>query len=121
MAKLDLNVLDKKVASDQFQVIEFKGEMDKSNNVDVRTALTNFIESFPDKHLFFDLTYFDFVNSEGVGMLVAMYYKLKELGKDLVIISPQPRVLDVFNIIGLPKIVPIAQDLNDALTKVSNV
>lgn len=114
MAKLDLNVLANQT-TDNFQVIEFKGEMDKSNNLDVREALNKFIDSYGLNYLFFDLTYFDFINSEGVGMLVSMYYKMKKNNKNLFIINPQPRVLDVFNIIGLPKIVPVYDSLNSAI------
>lgn len=114
MAKLDLNVIVND-PTDVYQVIEFKGEMDKSNNLDVRSALNNFIENYKQKYLFFDLTYFDFVNSEGVGMLVSMYYKMKGLGKELYIINPQPQVEDVFNIIGLTKVVPIYPSIEVAL------
>ena len=121
MAKLDLNVLDKKSPDDKYKVIEFRGEMDKSNNLDVRNALTSFIESFNDPFLLFDLTYFNFINSEGVGLLVSMFYKLKTTNKSLIIVSPQPRILDVFNIIGLPQIVPVANDLEEALNKYVNV
>lgn len=114
MAKLDLNVLSS-VDSDLFQVIEFKGELDKSNNADVRIALSNFIESFSKQTLVFDLKYFDFINSEGVGMLVSFFYKLKTLNKSLLIVAPQPRVQDVLNIIGLSKIVPVYDSLQVAL------
>lgn len=118
MAKLDLNVIDKKSEADNFQIIEFRGEMDKSNNADVREALERFIDSYQNQYLIFDLKYFDFINSEGVGLMVAMFYKLKKMNKDLMIVSPQPSVFDVFNIIGLPKIVPTFDSLDEALVKV---
>lgn len=114
MAKLDLNVIVNN-PEDVYQIVEFRGEMDKSNNLDVRNALNTFIENYKLKYLFFDLTYFDFVNSEGVGMLVSMYYKMKKDGRELYIINPQPRVEDVFNIIGLTKIVPIFPTVEVAL------
>jgi stage II sporulation protein AA (anti-sigma F factor antagonist) len=118
MAKLDLNVIVNS-EEDVYQIVEFKGEMDKSNNLDVRNALNNFIENYKQKFLFFDLTYFDFVNSEGVGMLVSMYYKMKKDGKELYIINPQPQVEDVFNIIGLTKIVPIYPSIEVALEHIN--
>ncbi len=116
MAKLDLNVLTKLDPSQIFQVIEFRGQMDKSNNQEVRDALSNFIDKFSDANLVFDLKYFEFINSEGVGLLVSLHYKLKKLNKNLFLVSPQPRVNDVFSIIGLSKIVPIFDNLESALT-----
>jgi stage II sporulation protein AA (anti-sigma F factor antagonist) len=115
MAKLDLNVVSKENEAQKYQVVQFKGEMDKSNNLDVREALNKFVDNYTDDFLFFDLTYFDFINSEGVGMMVSFYYKLKKANKNLVIVAPQPRVSDVFNIIGLPKIVPIFETIDLAL------
>jgi anti-anti-sigma factor len=115
MAKLDLNVLSKLEPTQNYQVIEFKGEMDKSNNQEVRDALTKFIESYNDPILVFDLKYFDFINSEGVGLLVSLFYKMKKLEKTLLIVGPQPRVNDVFSIIGLSKIVPVSDTIEVAL------
>jgi stage II sporulation protein AA (anti-sigma F factor antagonist) len=114
MAKLDLNVIAVEAGA-RHQIIEFKGEMDKSNNLEVREALNKFIEAYTLDFLLFDLTYFDFINSEGVGMMVSMFYKLKQLNKGLVIVNPQPRVNDVFNIIGLSKIVPVYDNKELAL------
>ena len=118
MAKLDLNVLAKKNADDKYQVIEFRGEMDKSNIADVRDALTKFVENFNDAAVIFDLTYFDFINSEGVGLMVALFYKVQKLGKKLFFVSPQPQVADVFNLIGLTKVVEPVDSVEDAAQKI---
>jgi stage II sporulation protein AA (anti-sigma F factor antagonist) len=117
MAKLDLNVIANE-GEDTHQVIQFNGELDKSNNLDVRNALSGFIDGFQLNTLIIDLTYFDFINSEGVGMLVSLFYKMAKLNKKFIIINAQPRVSDVFNIIGLNKIVPVFGDLSEALTNI---
>lgn len=118
MTRLDLNVLDKQLDSDKHIVIEFKGALDKSNIKDVREVLTNYIDNFEDDILIFDLRYFDFVNSEGVGFFVSMYYRMQALGKVLHIVNAQPQVKDVFDVVGLTQIVEVYDSLDDLLKEI---
>ena len=119
MAKLDLNVIAKKSDDQKYIVVEFKGEMDKSNISDIRTVLTEFIDSFQDEALIFDLTYFDFINSEGVGLMVSLYYKVNKLGKKMFIVNPQPQVSDVFDLIGLTNVVNTIGSVEEAVSQVN--
>jgi anti-anti-sigma factor len=119
MAKLDLNVIGKKSDDQKFVIVEFKGEMDKSNISDIRTVLLDFIEKFSDEALIFDLTYFDFINSEGVGLMVSLYYKVNKLGKKLFIINPQPQVNDVFGLIGLTNVVKPLSSVEEAISLIN--
>lgn len=118
MTRLDLNVLDKQIESDKHVVVEFRGALDKSNIKDVREVLANYIENFQDDILIFDLKYFDFVNSEGVGFFVSMFYKMQSLGKVLHIVSAQPQVRDVFDVVGLSQIVKTYDSLDVLLKEI---
>ncbi len=106
MAKLDLNVLDKQISSDDFVVVQFKGELDKTNVEDVRSVLSRFTSEMKENHLIFDLTYFNFTNSEGVGTFVSLFYAMQANNKHLYFCTVQPQVMDVFNAVGLTKIIP---------------
>lgn len=114
MAHLDLNVLATEEGKD-YQIVQFKGEMDKSNLDQIREVLTKFVDDYAKGLLIFDLTYFDFINSEGVGFMVSLYYKLKKKGQTLKIIHVTPRVEDVFNLIGLSQLIQCFPDLDTAL------
>lgn len=118
MTRLDLNVLDKVLDSDRYVVIEFKGALDKSNIKDVREVITNYIEAFTDDFLIFDLKYFDFVNSEGVGFFVSMFYKMEAMGKTLHIVNAQPQVKDVFDVVGLSQVIEVYDSLDEVLTHI---
>lgn len=118
MTRLDLNVLDKVLDTDRYVVVEFKGALDKSNIKDVREVILNYIEAFEDDYLIFDLKYFDFVNSEGVGFFVSMYYKMQALGKTLHIVNAQPQVKDVFDVVGLSQIMEVYDSLEEVLKNV---
>jgi len=119
MAKLDLNVLSKENPEQNYQIVEFNGEMDKSNIAEVRDVLVKFIEGFQDDNLIFDLTYFDFINSEGVGLMVSFFYKMKKASKNLILVSPQPQVKDVFDLIGLTQVVQPVDSMDQALNMVA--
>lgn len=119
MAKLDLNVIAKKSDDQKFVVLEFRGEMDKSNISDIRDVLVNFVDKFQDQALIFDLTYFDFINSEGVGLMVSLYYKVSKLDKQLFIVNPQPQVKDVFDLIGLTNVVTTLNSVEEAVSQVN--
>ena len=116
MAKLDLNVIDKQIATDDFVALEFKGELDKTNIEDVRSVLTRYSSELREKHLIFDLRYFNFTNSEGVGFFVSLYYSLKQANKHLYFAQVQPQVLDVFEAVGLTKIIPIHSTVDDVVS-----
>jgi anti-anti-sigma factor len=113
MSQLDLNVLDKQVDSDPYQIVEFKGSLDKANIDDVKPALNSFIEGYKDASLIFDLRYFEFINSEGVGFLVSLFYAMQVKNQKLFFLKPQPQVLDVFDAVGLTKIIPTFELLED--------
>jgi anti-anti-sigma factor len=119
MAKLDLNVVAKDTPDQSYQIVEFRGEMDKSNISDVRDVLVKFMDSFADSALIFDLTYFNFINSEGVGLMVSFYYKMKKAEKTLFFVNPQPQVADVFDLIGLTKVVEPVASVEQALQKIN--
>lgn len=114
MAHLDLNVMAAEEGAN-YQVVQFKGEMDKSNLEQVRGVLTKFVDDYQMPVMIFDLTYFDFINSEGVGFIVSLFYKLKKKNQLLKIIKVQPKVEDVFNLIGLTQLIKCYADLETAL------
>jgi len=119
MAKLDLNVVAKSEPTQKYQIVEFKGEMDKSNISDVRSVLVKYMDAYEDPALIFDFTYFNFINSEGVGLMVSFYYKMKKENKQLFFVNPQPQVYDVLNLIGLTKVVEPVASLQDAISQIN--
>jgi len=118
MAKLDLNVIAKEAPEQKYQIVEFKGEMDKSNISDVRDVLVKYMDSYTDPALIFDLTYFNFINSEGVGLMVSFYYKMKKNNEQLFFVNPQPQVYDVLNLIGLTKVVAPVATIEEAISQI---
>jgi anti-sigma B factor antagonist len=73
--------------------------------VDIQTSprLRNRIEEAlaPDRHLIIDLTRVDFMDSTGLGVLVAGLNRAKQIGASLSLVCDGVRVLKLFEMTGL--------------------
>jgi stage II sporulation protein AA (anti-sigma F factor antagonist) len=105
MAIIKLNIVTQ-VGADNYEIVEFKGEMDKSNIAQIRSGLDSYLRNYKKDFLIFDLSALEFINSEGVGYLVSVYYTLLKQAKRLTIAGAQPQVVDVFDLVGLTKLIP---------------
>ena len=54
-----------------------------------------------------DLSGIDFMDSSGIGLIMGRYTKMKAIGGELSILDPNDRILKIFKMAGLEKIVSI--------------
>jgi anti-sigma B factor antagonist len=67
-------------------------------------------------HLIADLGPVDFLDSTGLGVLVGGLKRLREDGGSLALVITTPRILRIFQIIGLTKAFEISASVADAVT-----
>jgi len=65
--------------------------------------------------LILDLSELEYLDSTGVGLLVAALRRLQESLRQLVLVNPQRRVLAGLQVTHLDSLFPIHQSLNEAL------
>lgn len=118
MAQIKLNIVSN-VGANNYEIIEFKGEMDKSNIAQIRAGLDEYLLNYAKDFLILDLKDLDFINSEGVGYLVADYYRLLKKAKKMCIAGTKQQVMDVFNLVGLPKLIPCYPTVGECVTALS--
>lgn len=94
-------------------VAKFTGEFDKAGFSDVRDELMTLVSDFKGKRLVFDFSHVTFINSEGIGFLMEAHSNLKDNDQQLVIVGANAHVLDVFQTIGLPDLVPLYKSMKD--------
>lgn len=94
-------------------IAKFTGEFDKAGFSDVRGELLGLVSGFKGERLVFDFGRVRFINSEGIGFLMEAYSNLKDNGKQLVIVGANAHVMDVFQTIGLPDLVPLYKSMKD--------
>jgi anti-sigma B factor antagonist len=70
------------------------------------------------RHLIVDLTPTEFMDSTGLGTLVGLHKRLRELEGEVTIAVLQPRVKRLFEITGLTQVFRICDDVAAALKEV---
>lgn len=68
----------------------------------------------PGSRLVLDLEAVTFVDSAGLGALIGAIRRARENGGDAVVCRPRPSVNRVLQLVGLPRIVYVARDLDEA-------
>ena len=114
MALLTLKLINDPEQSG-YAVVEFHGELDKSDIDSTDRQLQQLIEQCSKPNMIFDLSDLVFINSEGIGFLVSIHMRLRKKNQQLIITSPRPNVGEVFELVGLPKIITSTATMSEAL------
>ncbi|MBR2387433.1 MAG: anti-sigma factor antagonist [Clostridia bacterium] len=83
------------------------GEIDHHSAVSVRTAIDEKIYSLRPRKMIMDLSKIDFMDSSGLGLIMGRYALIGKLGGDFCISEPSDRVMRVFELSGLGRIIKI--------------
>ena len=91
-------------------VASLKGELDHHGAVAVRTLIDAEIKRTSPKKLILELSDLDFMDSSGLGLVMGRYALMQKIGGDFVVKHPNQRVLKIFKLAGLERIVRIEED-----------
>jgi anti-sigma B factor antagonist len=95
-------------------VVDVGGEVDVHTAPTVRDALTQQIDA-GRRDLVVDLGSVTFIDSTGLGVLVAGHHHLAEHGGILRVVCAQDRILRLFDITGLREVLAVHETLLDAV------
>jgi len=104
------------VRDQDYEVVEFHGELDQSNLEAAERQITDLLNGYKRHYLLFDLSDLAFINSEGVGFIASTHTKLVKKNQKLLIYSAKPNVTEVFKLIGLSKLLPVFATAAEAIT-----
>ncbi len=91
-------------------ILRLKGELDDVSVSDLRTRISNYIESYKINHLVLNLKDLSFLDSSGIGFIIGRYHQLKKRNGDITISN----VNSIIYISGLSKICKI-RDTEEAV------
>lgn len=83
--------------------ISVKGEIDIYNSSNIKDYLSNIIQERPCD-VYIDCTELEYIDSTGLGALVAIVKKVKHYGGNMYILNTKPNVEKVFKITNLDKV-----------------
>ena len=84
-----------------------RGEMDHHNAVVVRGEIDVILQRDRPKKLLLDLSEIGFMDSSGLGFIMGRYALMERLGGTLILENPNERVVKIFELAGLQRIVKI--------------
>ena len=90
--------------------VVLRGEIDHHSAVGARSDIDSLIyESRPTKTVL-DLSAIDFMDSSGLGLIMGRYALMQRIGGTLTLRNPNERVIKIFELAGLGRIIKIEND-----------
>lgn len=94
-------------------VLRFKGELDASSSVYADNALEEAID-LASGFVLIDCSDLVYISSAGLGVLLAAFQACNLKGLELIMVNMQPKIRNVFEILGLDKLIKSAKSVEDA-------
>jgi anti-sigma B factor antagonist len=98
-------------------VVEITGDLDLASAPALRQEVLALLNT-GQRSIVLDLTATGFLDSLGLGTIVAVWKRLRVLGGELLVVCPEPRLQRVFRVVELDRILPLHATVDDALGSV---
>lgn len=98
-----------------YQVIQFHGQLDSHTLDGVKILMDKLFEKLSSPHTIFDFSDCNFINSNGIAFLMEAHAKLAHSNRQLIIAGAKSHVKDVFELMGLPKLLPVFNSMGEAI------
>ena len=90
--------------------IRIMGEIDHHSAVNIRVALDEEICRLRPNKTVMDLGAIEFMDSSGLGLIMGRYSLMQKLGGELTLRSPNERLMKIFELAGLGRLIRIEKD-----------
>jgi anti-anti-sigma factor len=96
-------------------ILDVEGDLTYANQAVFKTAVEK-VKQTGCRHLMMNLEQVRFVDSAGLGLLVLVAQSFKLLQAQVSILKPQSYVREIMSLANIPKLIPIFEREEDALT-----
>jgi len=94
-----------------YVLVSMRGELDMASAPRLREAMLDVLAGRNDAFVItLDMSGIDFVDSSGLGVLIAVLKRMRFVGGDLVIRDPSPSVRKLFGLTGLDHVFTLETD-----------
>ena len=90
--------------------VRLRGEIDHHTAVAVRSKIDEIICEQKPRKTVLDLSEIDFMDSSGLGLIMGRYALMQRLGGELTLKNPNERVVKIFELAGLGRIIKIENE-----------
>lgn len=85
------------------------GEIDHHSAGQIRTEIDAILYEERPKKAVLDLSHIEFMDSSGLGLIMGRYALMERLGGELTLCNPHERLVQIFELAGLQRMVRIEQ------------
>lgn len=97
------------------KMVTFEGQLDESNADDEAQKIYKIIaDNAEGTSYIFDLNDLTYLNSKAIGYLTDFYHKITERRGHLILARPRENISDIFDVVGIARLIPLASSLDDA-------
>ncbi len=97
-------------------VIRIMEDMDHHSALYLRQKIDSEIIKSTVKNIIFDFSKVNFMDSSGIGVVVGRYKNIQKLNGRAAIVNANPKLMQIFEMSGVLKIIPAYTDLEDAIS-----
>lgn len=98
-------------------IATISGELDHHGAVAVRTLIDEEIRRRAPSKCVLDLSALDFMDSSGLGLIMGRYSLMTRMGGVLTLRRPNERIVKIFRLAGLERMVTIEEEKHEAKGK----
>lgn len=99
---------------DKLLIFELTEEIDHHESEKMRRKMDYEIQRYMPKRVLFDFNSVTFMDSAGIGMLIGRYKIARMFGATVELINVKQSIKKIFEMCGVLKIIPIAQNVESA-------
>ncbi|KUJ96876.1 MAG: Stage II sporulation protein [Desulfonauticus sp. 38_4375] len=99
---------------DDIYLVKLSGELVLENVEDIKPKLENSL-SEEWKIFAVDLAEIEFMDSSGIGFLVALSNRIKQMGRKFVLVNPSKQVVKTLKLVNIYHFFDLVEDIDDLI------
>ncbi len=103
-------------STDDLTVLDLKGELDAHTASELEAAIRKCADD-ENFSIIVNGSHLQYISSAGLGVFMAHIEEIRECGGDIKIAALQPKVFNVFDLLGFPMLFDIVPEEQEAINK----
>ncbi len=116
MKELKIEQEQQSVNEQDIHILRLEGYVDAHTFTEFEEELTQLVEG-GKYYLLLDLEKLTYINSTGLGLLMATFRQVRQHGGDLVIAKMSDKITNIFNLLGFSRLISTYATEEEALKK----
>lgn len=98
-----------------YLIVRLSGRIAGEASIDLYREIKNLLEKYENKNLILDFSHLEFIDSSGLGFLVAVNSTLLKQGRSLTLASVPENLMGLLKITNLDRVLKIIAKVEDAV------